>query len=256
MKSIENNLTDPTSVISIPLEDTLKCKIDRIIKYVNQEYYNRIAIPDPFTCYIITDAKDNRFYIGEYLVLPNKNNIRYLMGINSEDNSKWDIYINQNDAGIYKIATYNDITIAARELNELSIRGNSNSTRCKIYNNIKDYIVDLISLDESIIGIIISLGITNDNTDLQNTIRLIDRFKQYSKNKDKYKVNEELSQLLNHYANKYPHSIYNLYNRILNTFIYNSFFKEYEGVDDFENPYNLGEAIDYILKSYYSWRIL
>lgn len=253
MYSIENNLNNPTRIDTIRIENELQLKKDRVTRYVNQSYYDQIAIPDPFTCYIITDANDGRFYIGETLILPGKDNVKYLMSINSENNDYWDLYLNANN-GLFKIATYDNIKTATRELQELITKGNYGSTRCRIYNNIKNYIQQQISIEDCIIGIIINLGIRNNDIELQDIMKLLYNYRLI--HDDKYHINRKLCITLDHISDKYPKSIYSLFNKILNVFIYNKYFKEYDGIDDYNNPYNIGDSIDSIMKIYTIWHTL
>lgn len=165
MHSTDTNLNNPTIIDQLQLDHPKNTTNHGTVtnmefvgiktEGITQSFYDLMNYHDQNTIYIISDAKDHRYYIGDILVIPDF----------SDMNGKCYISIKNADYGEYEISMFdNGVMIplsthptAEYAVNALNMYHNAISVSKKttmIYQLLCDYINHNISKIDALIGIL------------------------------------------------------------------------------------------------------
>lgn len=258
LSSNDQNLNNPTLI------DTLY--VDRIIDMtkalrtvrIEQFLYDQIEKPDPYTCYIISDAKDNRMYYGTKCIIPSKLYSKYYI---TQDNSgEWVLVYNNfiKHDHLTEICRYKELQDAADAMALYNHVGSHGTTNLRIYQSLIQYIKEVIGIDDFILSILVIMNLS-ETPQFQELVQFLMRMNnQITHNtKSKYTYQQKITLVcaeeINRRSKAYPGSYYDFYNRIYNIILKNSFFKDKKYKDNPENV-NLGDAIDEMVSTIVEWK--
>ena len=119
---------------------------------VTQEWYDLLHIKDPYTIYVITDAKDRRVYHGDVLVVDENKKPVYFLTITEDE---YQIYVNYRENYIDRlihVGTYTDVNVALEDLARYNKIGSHTKWATQAHHITCLYIKKEISLQEFLIG--------------------------------------------------------------------------------------------------------
>ena len=164
MRSTDNNLNNPTSIISIELNKVHDAWKNPIVKTVTQEFYNLLQTKDPHVIYVIYDVYPIRMYYGDLLIERKDNKSKYLMGP-ADEYGNYIIYMWERIGGsdtIIEICKYKDPQLALDALNRYNKVGRHDSISDSVYVILNSYIDEEISVHDAIVSIISAYGFRDD----------------------------------------------------------------------------------------------
>ena len=244
IRSTDHNLNNPTKRIELSVNDVYDAlgRAKQII-YLTQDNYDNMGAHDPNHAYVITDAKDKRYYYGDAIVIPKPNEIKYYIGIN--DQNEYELCINlkqQNFDQMVPIARYKK---AQDAINALQIAKKSNGPfdiNLSLYETLITYIHHDSDINSTIINIISSFGHREDPM-LQ---QLIESIHTVPETKDGRDVNPILREDMQHFRNAYKNTLWPVYASIYDVFVVFDFFKDKRKYVEPEYP-DLSGAISKII---------
>ncbi|MBD5583961.1 MAG: hypothetical protein HDQ88_02680 [Clostridia bacterium] len=246
MHSTDHHINNPTVVDQISIGKEINLEKHYQHQYVTQEYYNRIAEPDPYTVYIITDSGNGRLYLGRNLIEPNRLKYRYFIAPNPEMKEEWDV-IKIDENGMTTLYTA-DLAMAARLVRDMYNQGTDGILQNKLYSAVEGYVRYSVSLNQAIIGCLVAFGIDPNNSELQNLMSWLVL-------KEDRKHNQRMERDLSWMAEQNPGSIASLYQWIFNWFFVNDFFVSMKKLSD-DEVLPIGDQLQDLQRIYADWRLI
>ncbi len=261
MTSTDQNLNHPNQVDTIQL-----MRIVESIKYmqlqpVTQDFYDRIAEPDPHTCYVITDAEDGRMYYGKTMIIPSKLGPRYFLSQDRE--SEYILYVNDrsyNRSGdhLLEVCRFDDVNKALETMRLYNRVGSHASNNLQIYKTLINYINEELSIDEAILSVLVIMGY-KEQPEFQSVVQFLvaTNAGTYLNGDHQPRWRENLtpicSEELKRRAKVYPGTLYEFYNSVYEIFVKYNFFKSKVYKDE-PTLANLSDPIDDIITAFARWR--
>ena len=240
-KILDNHINDPLEIIELNINNK---KFPRI-NTITQEEYDLIAIKDNYTIYSITG--ENKLYLGDKLIPKENNDNKYLIGpANEYGEYSLYLYTNYNLIELYK---FNNIQNAINILNRINHIGSHDDIKINIFNILIKYIDRILTVNETIIGILSMFGYKN-NPRLQRLISILSS-KEFIPNRNlDYKINID-NRILNILLNdndvlcQYAYKIYNIFT-LSNYFKDNKYQKRND--DDIDLSDQISKIYNIIMK--------
>lgn len=247
MHSTDHNLNNPTIVDQMGVAPDINLEKHATVVSLTQYEYDRIAEPDPYTQYIISDSIDGKSYYGRNELKRSNNHYKYAISPSIMIDSEWDI-LEIGHRGVSLIGSCNDIDDAVSVIRQLSNCGEDGSMINHLYGAVENYIRYNITLDEAIVGIILAFGIDRDDPDLQ-------KLTSWLVMKEDRRTNQKMERELDFLVNKIPGGIASLYKRIYDWFLVNDFFIKFHKVKD-DEPIPIGDELMKLHQEYIEWVLI
>ena len=132
--------------------------------HVTQQEFDLITMRDPKMIYIIVDAKDNRVYEGDSLIIYGASSNGYFMNI-SHDISEYIIWQNirhNHQDRLIEICRFKDPQLAIDTLAHFNRTSSHHNMSLKLYKILLSYIDEKILINELLIGIMSIIGYRED----------------------------------------------------------------------------------------------
>lgn len=238
---IRSNLVNPMSVNELNIKNEIPCSILNPITILTQEEYDLIQLKDSTIMYVISNSNDNRYYVGDMLIINDSIKSTYLIGP-GDIYGEYTLYVNMKTRlydKLVPISKYDNAQKAINELNRCSKVGLHTNLALQIYNIFNRFIDNDLSINETILGIISLFGF-RDDIRLQEVIQITIINKANVSHKDipSY-FKQELVKLR---ISKNP--LFKFYSDLYNLISLYNFFKgkEFQKINDEE--LNLSEIIN------------
>ena len=241
MESTNQNLVNPTKIISIDLSCPPNVdKRPETVKLTMSEY-KLIKIKDPTCLYIISDSPNKLVYCGDMLVKQESLNRTYLLGPGKR-HGEYILYINDiynNHDNIIPLCTYTDIQAAINDLNRFNHVGSTNRLNLQIATIIHQYLSEDISLNDMIIGIIARFGYQNDIR-LQGLLAAI---RSYPVEGSSHYLPESLARNLDVFKNYRQNHLFRCYATLYDLVVAYHYFTDKEFIKEDPDEINLESVV-------------